>query len=214
MPQEIQDMIKGKYTSFLIAEELEKTGIEEKLPELIQLLNNKDPEVREKTTYVLGNIDWRRYPERIENILSEIIKLLKDKNRHVRAAAIHAIGIISLKFPEFRKELLPLIIEMLDDRAWIVRQEAIAVISYFDQDEELVMNAIPKLVELLNDDKVSITAAVALLKLASRSSEILEEILTEFEEQVKLSANQPEYLRVAEKAINELYVVLRSIIRD
>lgn len=105
--------------------------------ELINLLNDKDPEIRSKSIWALIEatlvIDSNYYFKEIEDMLiPRILKLLKDKKSEVRQEAAHAITNlpsreiygVSKEGLELIEKGVPLLIELLDDKNEKVQRSA------------------------------------------------------------------------------------------
>jgi len=109
---------------------------------IMPLLQNKNPEVRFWALKLLSRLDPGKY-------LSEISKLAKDPSDEVRSAVCECIGNSGMK-TGFEK-----LSESLKDKSWLVRSSAVKAVS-----ELLGDDCIPKIMDLLGDNSLSVLAAV------------------------------------------------------
>lgn len=128
---------------------------------LIKALDDKDEEVRWKSTWALGNIRDRRAVE-------PLIYLLSDKSWTVRRFAASALGKIG------DERAVESLIESLNDEEWHVRKYAADALGKIGDER-----AVPSLMKTLHDEDgdVKWKAVVALGKMKSGAVEPLIELL-------------------------------------
>jgi len=130
----------SKETSLEILKEIKNPQIIQKL---IQLLKDKERDVRGSAAYVLGQIQAKE-------AVPQLLELLKDKERDVRVSAASALGQIQAK------EAVPQLMELLKDEDSLVRGSAASALGQIQAKEE-----IPQLMELLKDKKWDVREGAA-----------------------------------------------------
>lgn len=125
-----------KLVKFVVLEESkegEGKGKKERvfdLSMLFQRLEDEDPEIREKVTYILADCAW--IAKKFDEILWEIVKCLEDVSEKVRGGAAYAIA----KYAEARVAnsfALLKLVERLEDRSeYVVQRAADAITKYYD----------------------------------------------------------------------------------
>ena len=122
------------------------------IPEMINLLNNENAEVRKRALTILERLNAKE-------AIPEIIKLLNNKDKSARNSAIYALGKLGAK------EFIPHFIELLDDNDKDNRKAVVYALCELNARE-----AIPELVKLLKDKESYMQAVNALVQLDAKEA--------------------------------------------
>lgn len=127
---------KGKLLKLYSMEGLYKNGKESYLLDILEFLNDQDPEIRIKTLEALG----RTKNKSMQNIILRILK--SDRDYYVRIAAVDALTALDSK--NFAKEFSNALADIKND----IKQNAIFVLCYLSESSDM-----PFLKQLLKDNE-------------------------------------------------------------
>lgn len=127
----------------------------EAVPDLINLLEDKEPSVVSSAAWALGKVG-----KDAVSAVPELIKLLGSKDAETRRAAAAALGAIARdggEVPDATASLLP----MLQEQQPASRKTAAVALGSLAKTNAEISTALPKLVELLRDKEPVVRAAAA-----------------------------------------------------
>jgi HEAT repeat protein len=119
----------------------------EAVPALMQALDDDDEFVRMTAALSLGLIG-----QRSEETIPALVHALGDEEREVREAAAMGLSL-------FGQETVPPLVQALEDADWRVRESAAETLGWIGPD---AWNAIPALIQTLEDESQDVSAAVVL----------------------------------------------------
>ena len=147
------------------------------LPALLQMLKDKEGDVRKMAAYALGQLNL---PEaNVVEVVSQLLQMLEDKEGDVRSAAAEALGKSTLS-SESVTQILPELLQALKDEEWEVRITAAETLSKLNWPSDSITQILPELLQMLKDkdSQVRVNAAETLGKL-NWPSESITQILPE-----------------------------------
>ncbi len=131
------------------------------VPELIQLMEDENDQVRIRAIYALGRITEKGLEDK-DAVISTFLKALYDQNKWVRGHAAHFLG--RMYYPEAK------IIDLMEDSCpWVRHRAAEAAGLIGSKYSKFAEKAAPQLSKLL-DDRSSYVQYVALEALKSIST--------------------------------------------
>lgn len=152
------------------------TEIRKKIPSLIELLKDPDPNVRLTVTGTLSKLGGKSgLVDDIQATIPSLLHLLKDQDSDISSAAALALGRLAThgKLGNTIRSTMPLLLELFNDASSHVRSSATLAIGELGEQVELhdaVSEAIPLVVNMLKDgdQDVRLAAASAFEKLAKQ----------------------------------------------
>jgi len=118
------------------------------IPSLVKALRNDNPNIRADAVYTLWFISTeKKVPE------DQITRMLKDKDISVRVEAAKAVGYMH----KDAKEVLPILLEGMEDEDYYVRFRAIMGFVFFGHEiDKEIPQVIPNLLKALGDENPSV----------------------------------------------------------
>ena len=152
--------------------------VKDAFPKLINLLD--EPSVREAAIFAIEEIGKKR-PDLIEGTAPKLSNLLSDEQKIVsNAGVIGFLGQINL---DLVKDVISKLKEFLNSSDKDVRENAVrAVMIVAERKPELVKDAFPRLIELLDDPDVRVWAASAITVVTKKPPELFKDVVPKLTE--------------------------------
>ncbi|WLE98787.1 MAG: HEAT repeat domain-containing protein [Candidatus Electrothrix communis] len=146
-------LLADKEVRSVVVETLGMLGVESTVPDLLQLIEDKDWSVRTTIARALGRLGDR-------SVVPALVNLLTDEDDYVRNSAVLALERLGAK------SAMPAIVKLLEDKKSFVRATTVGVLGRLGE-----KSIIPALINLLEDEdrNVYMSSARALYQLNDRS---------------------------------------------